>query len=110
MRLHPLWHWGGDDLFDLAFDANQLLENKWFQKILSVHKIDQFLRHGEAIPSVPKNLIPKRIPFYFNFLPRMQVDDLDSEQKIKAFRDQLQTLLYAEIDHLKAYRKLQHSK
>ncbi|QIO09261.1 lysophospholipid acyltransferase family protein [Acinetobacter lanii] len=104
-EIAPFVALGGDDIFDLAFDANQLLENKWFQKILSVPKIDQLLRHGEAIPSVPKNIIPKRIPFYFKFLPRLNVDQLNSEQEIKAFRDQLQSLLYAEIDQLKLHRE-----
>ena len=27
---------GGDDVFDLAYDANSLLDQKWFQKILSI--------------------------------------------------------------------------
>lgn len=95
---------GGDDVYDLAFDANVLIEQDWFKKLLSVPKIGQFLRQGEVIPSIPKNLIPKRIPFYFKFLPRINVQDFHSNDLV-IFRDELQKQLYAEIDALKKIRE-----
>lgn len=106
-EIAPFVALGGDDVFDLAFDANQLLERKWFNTLLSFEKVGQLLRQGEAIPSVPKNIIPKRIPFYFKFLARMSVAELHSEQDIHQFRDQLQHLLYSEIEQLKIYREHQ---
>lgn len=95
---------GGDDVFDLAYDANTLLKQTWFQKILKIPKIDTLLRQGEAIPSIPKNLIPKRLPFYFKFLPRLSVEHITNDEERKIFRDDLQHLLYSEIDQVKSYR------
>lgn len=95
---------GGDDVFDLAIDANSLLKQKWFQKLLSVPKIGKFFRYGDVIPSIPKNIIPKRIPFYFKFLPSLSVAEIHSIEDLKLFRDELQSLLYTEIRLLKDYR------
>lgn len=97
---------GGDEVFELGFDANVLLRQKWFNKILSQPKIGKFLRNGEVIPSIPKNIIPKRIPFYFQFMPRLSIDKIESMEDMVDFRDHLQQLLYAEIEHLKQYRQL----
>lgn len=95
---------GGDEIFNLALDANVLLEQRWFNKILNVPAIGKALRHGEVLPSVPKNLIPKRIPFYFNFLPRMPVHDLDNEEKLKEFRGKLQAEIYKQIQITQSLR------
>lgn len=98
---------GGDEVFDLIFDANGLLKQKWFQKILSYPKLGKLLRQGEIIPSIPKNIIPKRIPFYFKFLPRISSTSIHSIEEMKAFRDDLQLKLYAEIEHIKSLRDSQ---
>lgn len=95
---------GGDDAFDLAFDVNTLLKQKWFKKLLSYPKIDQFLRHGEVIPSVPKNLIPKKIPFYFKFLPRLSVQDIQNSEDLKVFRADLQQQIYRALEDLRQQR------
>lgn len=99
---------GGDDVFDLAYDANSLLDQKWFQKILSVPTLGKFLRQGEVIPSIPKNIVPKRIPFYFDFLPRLATSDLNSKQELQVFRDNLQQQIYTAIDDLKIRRATEH--
>lgn len=95
---------GGDEVFELGFDVNVLLKQKWFNKILSNPKIGSFLRQGEVIPSIPKHIIPKRIPFYFNFMPRLRIDQIDTMEDMIQFRDDLQQLIYAEIEALKLYR------
>ncbi len=95
---------GGDEVFDLIFDANGLLKQKWFQKILSYPKLGKILRHGEMIPSIPKNIIPKRIPFHFKFLPRMSIDNIHSVEDLYLFRDQLQSEIYREIENVKNLR------
>ena len=96
---------GGDEVFDLAFDVNSLLKKKWFQKLLSYPKIDKLLRNGEVIPSIPKNIIPKRIPFYFKFLPRLSIQNIQSFDEMIEFRDELQQQIYAEIELLKQVRQ-----
>ncbi|OTG66502.1 lysophospholipid acyltransferase family protein [Acinetobacter silvestris] len=95
---------GGDEVFDLALDANSLLKQKWFQKLLSYPQIDKLLRHGEMIPSIPKSIIPRRIPFYFKFLPRLSLKHIQSMDEMIEFREQLQQQIYAEIEWLKQYR------
>lgn len=103
-EIAPFVALGGDEVFDLGFDVNVLLQQKWFNKILSNPKIDRFLRHGEVIPSIPKHLIPKRIPFYFKFMPRLATDQIQTMDDMMLFRDQLQQLIYTEIEALKLYR------
>ena len=95
---------GGDEVFDLGFDVNVLLKQKWFKKLLSNPKIGSFLRQGDVIPSIPSHIIPKRIPFYFNFLPRRSVGNIKTMDDMVVFRDELQQLLYTEIEFLKQYR------
>lgn len=95
---------GGDEVFDLGFDVNFLLKQKWFNKLLSNPKIGSFLRQGDVIPSIPSHIIPKRIPFYFNFLPRRSVENIKTMDDMVIFRDELQQLLYTEIEFLKQYR------
>lgn len=95
---------GGDEVFELGFDVNVLLRQKWFNKILSNPKIGSFLRNGEVIPSIPKHIIPKRIPFYFKFMPRLSIDQIETMEDMVQFRDGLQQLIYAEIEALKVYR------
>ena len=96
---------GGDEVFELGFDANVLLKQKWFNKLLSNKKIGSFLRQGEVIPSIPTHIIPKRIPFYFKFMPRLAIDQIETMEELIAFRDDLQQLIYTEIDNLKQIRE-----
>lgn len=96
---------GGDEVFDLGFDANVLLKQKWFNKILSNPKIGSLLRQGEVIPSIPSHIIPKRIPFYFQFMPRLSIDQIQTMDDMVLFRDELQQLIYSEIEALKLYRE-----
>lgn len=96
---------GGDEVFELGFDANVLLKQKWFNKLLSNKKIGSFLRQGEVIPSIPTHIIPKRIPFYFKFMPRLAIDQIETMEELIAFRDDLQQLIYTEIDNLKQVRE-----
>ncbi|MFW1860069.1 lysophospholipid acyltransferase family protein [Acinetobacter defluvii] len=96
---------GGDEVFELGFDVNVLLKQKWFQKLLSQPTMGKFLRQGEVIPSIPKNIIPKRIPFYFKFMPRLAIDQVETMEDMIAFRDDLQQLIYMEIDNLKQIRE-----
>ncbi len=94
---------GGDDVYDLAYDANALLKQTWFKKLLTVPKIGQILRQGDVIPSIPKNIIPKRIPFYFKFLERVNLQHFHSDD-LKEFRDEIQKQLYQGITELKQVR------
>ncbi|RZG46805.1 1-acyl-sn-glycerol-3-phosphate acyltransferase [Acinetobacter wuhouensis] len=96
---------GGDEVFELGFDANVILKQKWFNKLLSNKKIGSFLRQGEVIPSIPTHIIPKRIPFYFKFMPRLAIDQIETMEELIAFRDDLQLLIYTEIDILKQVRE-----
>ncbi len=96
---------GGDEVFELGFDANVLLKQKWFNQLLFNKKIGSFLRQGEVIPSIPTHIIPKRIPFYFKFMPRLSIDQIETMEELIAFRDDLQQLIYTEIDNLKQIRE-----
>ena len=96
---------GGDEVFDLGFDVNVLLKQKWFNQLLSNKKIGSFLRQGEVIPSIPKHIIPKRIPFYFKFMPRLSIDQIETMEDMIQFRDELQQHIYHALDELKLQRE-----
>ena len=96
---------GGDEVFDLGFDVNVLLKQKWFNALLSNKKIGSFLRQGEVIPSIPKHIIPKRIPFYFKFMPRLSIDQIETMEDMIQFRDELQQHIYHALDELKLQRE-----
>ncbi|CAB1213266.1 lysophospholipid acyltransferase family protein [Acinetobacter bouvetii] len=96
---------GGDEVFELGFDANRIIESFWFQKLLKLPKLDQLLRHGDVIPSLPKNIIPKRLPFYFQFMPRQNMSHIQNIQDLHHFRDVIQQQIYAGLAHLKQQRE-----
>ena len=100
---------GGDEVFELGFDASAILENRWFKQLLKIEKLDQLLRHGDVIPSLPKRIIPKRIPFYFQFMPRQSLKHIQSIDELKLYREQLQLDIYAALANLKQVRAQHHS-
>jgi 1-acyl-sn-glycerol-3-phosphate acyltransferase len=95
---------GGDEIFELGFDANLIVGSHWFQKLLKVPQLDKLLRHGDVIPSLPKHMIPKRLPFYFQFMPRQNLAHIEDMQQLQDFRDQIQQQIYAGLDDLKQQR------
>lgn len=103
-EIAPFIALGGDEVFDLAFDANQILNQMWFQRVLKIPSLGRFLRQGDVIPSIPKNIIPKRLPFYFKFLPRLSTEQLDNKESLYVFREMLQQQIYDGIDSLMELR------
>lgn len=99
---------GGDELFDIGLDAKKITDNKYFKKLLKIPKLDQLLRHGEVIPSLPKNILPKHLPFYFEFLKPQSIAYIQTQQQLIEYREQLQTSIYSAIDGLKQKRRLEH--
>ena len=100
---------GGDEVFELGFDASAIVENRWFKQLLKIEKLDQLLRHGDVIPSLPKRIIPKRIPFYFQFMSRQSLKHIQSIDELKLYREQLQLDIYAALANLKQVRAQHHS-
>lgn len=96
---------GGDDVYDLIFDANTLLETKWFNKILHISTFNQWLRRGEIIPAIPRNLIPKHIHFYFKFLPRQHLSKNLTMNQLNEYRDDLKEKIYFTLNELKQIRQ-----
>ncbi|MGE8560759.1 MAG: lysophospholipid acyltransferase family protein [Acinetobacter sp.] len=97
---------GGDEVFELGFDANQVIETQWFQKLLKVPQLGKLLRQGDVIPSLPKHLFPKRLPFYFQFMPRQNLMHIENAEQLKEFRDQIQQQIYAALEQLKQQREV----
>jgi len=95
---------GGDEIFEIGFDARQVVENKYYQKLLKVSALNKLLRKGDVIPSLPKSLFPKRLPFYFQFQPALSVSHIQSQEDMTLFRDQIQQQIYQAIEELKNIR------
>ena len=99
---------GGDEVFDIGFDANKVVQHQYFQKLLQVPKLSHLLRKGEVIPSLPKHLIPKRLPFYFKFMPRQSLMHIENLEQLQQFRDLIAAEIYTGLADLRVLRQQQH--
>lgn len=99
---------GGDEVFDIGFDANKVVQHQYFQKLLQVPQLSRLLRKGEVIPSLPKHLIPKRLPFYFKFMPRQSLMHIENIEQLQQFRDLIAAEIYTGLADLRVLRQQQH--
>lgn len=99
---------GGDEVFDIGFDANKVVQHQYFQKLLQVPQLSRLLRKGEVIPSLPKHLIPKRLPFYFKFMPRQSLMHIENLEQLQQFRDLIAAEIYTGLADLRILRQQQH--
>ena len=99
---------GGDEVFDIGFDANKVVQHQYFQKLLQVPQLSRLLRKGEVIPSLPKHLIPKRLPFYFKFMPRQSLMHIENLEQLQQCRDQIAAEIYTGLADLRVLRQQQH--
>ena len=99
---------GGDEVFDIGFDANKVVQHQYFQKLLQVPQLSRLLRKGEVIPSLPKHLIPKRLPFYFKFMPRQRLMHIENLEQLQQFRDLIAAEIYIGLADLRVLRQQQH--
>ena len=99
---------GGDEVFDIGFDANKVVQHQYFQKLLQVPQLSRLLRKGEVIPSLPKHLIPKRLPFYFKFMPRQSLMHIENLEQLQQFRDLIAAEIYTRLADLRVLRQQQH--
>ena len=53
---------------------------------------------------MPSHLIPKRIPFYFQFMPPQSLIDIKTADQLIVFRDQIQQQIYAGLAQLRQQR------
>lgn len=99
---------GGDEVFDIGFDANKVVQHQYFQKLLQVPQLSRLLHKGEVIPSLPKHLIPKRLPFYFKFMPRQSLMHIENLEQLQQFRDLIAAEIYTGLADLRVLRQQQH--
>ena len=99
---------GGDEVFDIGFDANKVVQHQYFQKLLQVPQLSRLLRKGEVIPSLPKHFIPKRLPFYFKFMPRQSLMHIENLEQLQQFRDLIAAEIYTGLADLRVLRRHQH--
>lgn len=102
--LVPFSALGGDEIFEIGLNAQAVIDHPYFQKILKIPTLRKLLRHGDVIPSLPKNIIPKRVPFYFQFSERVSVNHIHTEQDLMEFRSKLQQHIYKSLESLKLQR------
>jgi len=98
----PFAAFGPDDIFEFGFDARTVVQHRLFQKLLTVPQLDKLLRHGDVIPSLPKHLIPKRVPFYSQFLPPVEVGQRLGSEDLAALREEIAQQIYQTLAQLKA--------
>ncbi|ENW87687.1 hypothetical protein F906_00930 [Acinetobacter pseudolwoffii] len=57
------------------------------------------------IPSLPKHLLPKRLPFYFQFMPRLSIAQVQTQEELVEFRHSLQQHIYTGLAALTVQRQ-----
>lgn len=71
-------------------------------------QLNRLLRKGEVIPSLPKHLIPKRLSFYFKFMPRQSLMHIENLEQLQQFRDLIAAEIYTGLADLRVLRQQQH--
>lgn len=70
-QIIPLAGLGGDDTYEILFDANEIMDSKFGQFLKSTGIAEKFLKNGDHIPPITRGigptLLPKPVKFYYAF-------------------------------------------
>jgi 1-acyl-sn-glycerol-3-phosphate acyltransferase len=100
---------GPNECFDIHFDAEDVIQKKWVQKIIKKLSMDSLIRQGDSILPLSYGMlglpVPKPQKFYFSFGARQSSDKytLDFCSQMLA-RDKVKNTVEQQITELKQLR------
>lgn len=107
----PIASLGGDELFDILADKDDLKESKLGSWLKDNGVLDKYFKGGEIIPPFVKGigptLIPKPKKLYYKFckaIPTKQLKKDSSEKNLKAIRKLVEASIYEGLDELRELR------
>jgi len=108
----PLASLGPDEAYTIVYDAADMLNSplgKWLKRT----RLLPLLRQGEALPPLSRGLgftgLPRPEKFYFEFGQPIDTTRFagqhENEDVLWALRHEVETAVYAQLNHLREYRK-----
>ncbi len=94
----------GMKLYEIGFDANKIIQHKYFQKLLKVPQLNKLLRQGDVIPSLPKRLFPTPAILFSVYAATIDCSGSDSGRADCISTQLAATYLYR-LGQLKALRQ-----
>jgi 1-acyl-sn-glycerol-3-phosphate acyltransferase len=113
----PIASLGGDDLFDIIADKDDLKGSMLGGWLKDNGILDKYFKGGENIPPLVKGIGPTLIPkpkrIYYKFcqpIPTAQLKQDSSDKNLKAIRKLVEASIYEGLDELRALRSKEASK
>jgi 1-acyl-sn-glycerol-3-phosphate acyltransferase len=115
--ISPIASLGGDELFDIIADKDDLKDSKLGGWLKDNGILDKYFKGGENIPPFVKGigltLIPKPKILYYKFckaIPTKQLKKNSSEKNLKAIRKLVEASIYEGLDELRELRSKEAAK
>ena len=107
----PIASLGGDELFDILIDKEDIIDSKIGSWLKDNGILDKYFKGGENIPPIVKGigptLVPKPKKLYYKFCKPIPTKDLNkdsSEANLLAIRDKVENAIYEGIEELRLLR------
>ncbi len=112
----PIASLGGDELYDIIADKEDLKESRLGAWLKDKGILDKYFKGGEIVPPLVKGIGPTIIPkpkkLYYKFckpIPTKQFKGNASEKNLKAIRQKVEEAIYEGIEELQEFRSITES-
>jgi len=107
----PIASLGGDELFDILIDKEDVVDSKLGDWLKQKGILDKYFKGGENIPPIVKGigptLLPKPKKLYYKFCTPISTKELkkdSSEKNLFEIRDKVERAIYEGIEELRTLR------
>lgn len=108
----PIASLGGDELYDIVADKNDLQDSKLGTWLKNEGILDKYFKGGEIVPPLVKGIagtiVPKRKKIYYKFCKAIETKHLNknsSKENLEVVRELSKEAIYAGIEELKKLRE-----
>ena len=107
----PIASLGGDELYDILLDKEDILDSKVGTWLKDRGFLDKYFKGGENIPPIVKGigptLLPKPKKLYYKFckpIPTKNLKKNSSETNLRQIRDKVEAAIYEGVNKLQTHR------
>jgi 1-acyl-sn-glycerol-3-phosphate acyltransferase len=115
--ISPIASLGGDELFDILADKDDLKDSKFGGWLKDKGILDKYFKGGDIIPPFVKGIGPTLFPkpkrIYYKFcepIPTKQLKKNSSQKNLKAIRKLVEASIYDGLDELRELRSKEATK
>src|SRR5690606_20464552 len=80
--LVPFAALGADEVYEIGFNANKIIQHKYFQTLLKLQQLNELVRHADVITSQLIHRLPNSLLFYFQFIPRLPLAQVKTQEEL----------------------------